>query len=136
MLIMVVGALHAPTPGKVLRNVHKAAQAGSALLARGHSVICPHTMFTGVLGEPLAPEPDIMRCCMELVERADALYFLGAGPRSRAWQEVARARELGKTIYEKMEEVPDERTRWGRTVLRGWALGLLHDTEARGSNWR
>ena len=106
--IYIAGPYSAPSEEERKRNVDVAVDAGLRLLKKGHFPFIPHlTHFVDLraieTGSQLEWE-DYINWDLGWLEASDALLLLG---RSRGADiECGRAKELGKVIFNSIEEIP------------------------------
>lgn len=109
MIIYVSGPYSADTEEGRLFNVKTAIFYGIELMRKGHSVIVPHLshymeghaqLFAGGFTWDRWLEQDL-----EILERCDALYFIGESRGANLERE--KALDWGLTVYYSVGEVPD-----------------------------
>jgi len=94
-----------------IQHIRRAADAGAELLRRGHYPLVPHTM-TAMWDHdyPDIPWERYLDLCLRWLVFCHAILLLPGWKRSRgALKELARAKELGLHIFERVEDVPDLR---------------------------
>lgn len=102
MIVYIAGPLTASNPKDMEANVRTAAHWAGNLIYDGHTPICPH-LFTSVErewlnigGEEFTYER-WMQICFDLLDRADALLYLGSSP--GADRELQRAIDRRILVY-------------------------------------
>jgi len=113
MIIYCSGPYTAPTEEGKLKNTQTAIDVGIELIRRGHTVLIPHlSHYTDMRAQKLGidiPWECWMKQDLEILERCDALYFIGES--RGACIELERAKELGLQIFYSLEEVPEVRVK-------------------------
>jgi len=113
MIIYISGPYSADTNEGKLQNTQTAIDVGIELIRKGYTVIIPHlSHYTDMRAQELGIEFSWeiwMKQDLELLERCDALYFIGES--RGACIELERAKELGLRIFYSLEEVPEVRVK-------------------------
>ena len=108
MKIYIAGPITAPTPGQRAINVVKATDAGIDLIKMGHTPFIPHLFVAADIQAMVQGRPIEYETWMALDDRwltmCDALLYLAPSP--GADRELARAQELGLTVFMSIAEVP------------------------------
>lgn len=87
-------------------NIRRAADAGSKIIEKGHCPFVPHLYAYCEFGlTKKVPYERWMEIDNAFLESCDALLYLAPSP--GADRELARAKELGLTVYYSVDEVPD-----------------------------
>lgn len=96
------------------RNIVAARDIAFELWKKGYAVVCPHmnsAHFETVYHLLGMENSDFMKAGLELVRRSDILVLVDGWERSEeAKEDIEFAKELGLTIYEIVEDVPNKRT--------------------------
>jgi hypothetical protein len=105
LIVYVAGPYSGRTPFETDGNLEKAINAGLCVALRGHTPLVPHLSHyidqrAKEVGVPILYE-EWMAHCMALLERCDALLYLGSSP--GADRELARAGELGMPTFHSLE---------------------------------
>ena len=113
-IIYVAGPYTADSQLERDRNIAAADKVGRDLLAMGHAPIVPHNLSRGwELDDRFQHDPrdlaesHFLRMDLEIINRCDALFFLGHSPGADV--ELARARERLLPVYTNIDDVPDGR---------------------------
>lgn len=109
MRVFVCGPYSAAISANRMGNVHRALAAGAALVAKGHDPFIPHLshyvdQVARTSGIEITYE-QWMAYCFAWLAQCDCLLFLAPSP--GADRELTRAMELGLTIYDSVEDVPE-----------------------------
>lgn len=105
-LVYIAGALSAPLPGLIQRNIAAAEAAGIEVAKLGAMPVVPHSMTANLASAQ--PEPFWLEGTRELLRRCDAIYVFNArhlqesaGTRG----EVAEAQRLGLPVFHNFDEL-------------------------------
>lgn len=113
MIVYVSGPYSASTNEGKLQNTQKAIDVGIELIRKGHTVLIPHlSHYTDMRAQELGVDiswEQWLEQDLKLLERCDALYFIGES--RGACIELERAKELGLQIFYSLEEVPEVRVK-------------------------
>jgi hypothetical protein len=106
--IYIAGPYSAPTLEEKIANTNKAIMAGIQVFLKGHYPYIPHLthyvdLFAHERGIPLKWE-DYMDWDFTWLELCDALLFLGDSRGARL--ELEYAKELGKYVFYRIDEIP------------------------------
>lgn len=105
MIVYIAAPYSAPSALGVDDNLQAAITAGLYVALRGHTPLVPHLSHyidqkAQALGMPIGYE-EWMRHCLALLDRCDALLYLGPSP--GADRELARAEERGLLIFPSLD---------------------------------
>ncbi len=108
MKIYVAGPYTGSTLEEIEENVRRAMEAGLKIWKKGHFPYIPHlTHWPDILARELGIEmnwEDYMKWHAPWVDHCDALFLLAES--KGALLEYKRAEEEGKTVFQKLEEIP------------------------------
>ena len=109
MLIFISGPLAGKDGSCDVRNVYHAVKVAGQLFQKGHLWYVPHlSMWQDTILRLMGlevPYEDWMILAFMMIERCDALYYMGPSP--GADRERAFAEKMGKQVFTNMAEVPD-----------------------------
>lgn len=130
MIIYVSGPYSAETEEGRLKNTQTAIDIGIELIRRGHTVLIPHlSHYTDMRAQELGIEiswEQWLEQDLKLLERCDALYFIGESKGANLERE--KALDRGLPVYCSLEEVPKiEKTDMGELLRDFWfnAIGVV-----------
>ena len=91
----------------IVVNTHVARDYASKLADKGHCIIVPHINFDH-FGLDLEGYRKAMACCLTLIHRVDAVFFMPGWKDSLgATAEWYAAHALFRTVYYELDDVPD-----------------------------
>ncbi len=106
MMINVAGRYSAPTEAGRLANLEILNRTAAQVLQLGHVPVLGVNAALGIVA--CLPEPQrydaMMKISLALAAQCDATLYLSPSP--GADRELALAKQLGQTIYERIEDIP------------------------------
>lgn len=130
MIIYISGPYTADTVEGKLQNTQNTIDVGIELIRKGHTVIIPHlSHYTDMRAQELGIDiswETWMKQDLELLERCDALYFIGESRGANLERE--KALDWGLPVYYSLEEVPKiEKTDMEELLRDFWfnAIGVV-----------
>jgi hypothetical protein len=108
MLIMISGPISAGTKAEEEENVARLNRAAAEVLGRGHVPLVGVNVAAPVVdaGEFEDRYEAIMKTCLALAERCDAVLVIGESGGARREREVFE--RAGRPVYHALEEIPNE----------------------------
>jgi hypothetical protein len=106
LLIAIAGPYNAPTPEGKQRNLDALNAASAAVLRAGHIPVLGVNAALAIVetAKPRDPYDALMRISLALVERCDAVLFLGPSPGATRERDLIAA--AGKPVYHSVAELP------------------------------
>jgi len=105
--VYIAGPYRAETPELVEQNVERAREVMYAILKKGHTPFCPHTMTGENPADMVVPPEVYIRTDMDWLPFCHVILLLAGWEDSEgATREYGRARELGLRLIEGVDELP------------------------------
>lgn len=120
LIVYTAGPYRAATPAGVQENIARAAQYAGAILRKGHTPLCPHTMTTGY-DYPDVPPSVYLTTDLDLLRRCHAIYLLPGWQNSVGTRaELREAQALGLLVFDDLAQIPAPATVAQALEFGGW----------------
>ena len=120
LIIYTAGPYRAATPEGVQENIARAAQYAGAILRRGHTPLCPHTMTAGY-DYPDVPPAVYLATDLDLLRKCHAIFLLPGWEDSFGSRaELREAQALGLVVFRDLADLPSPETVALALQFGGW----------------
>ena len=120
LIIYTAGPYRAATPEGVQANIARAAQYAGAILRRGHTPLCPHTMTAGY-DYPDVPPAVYLATDLDLLRKCHAIFLLPGWEDSFGSRaELREAQALGLVVFRDLADLPSPETVALALQFGGW----------------